>query len=426
MTSTPAVVLTLSSDPLMHGPLGVARSLGRLGVPVHVAHPGGRVPLDASRYVERRVWLADRDAAVEQLHRAAQAFDTRPVLVPVDDDATLLLDDHAEQLSGDYLFPRRPPGLSHRLASKRGLTEICQRLGIPAPSTSFPGSRQEAVTAASTAVYPVMVKAVDPLLLRRAAAGARSVTLARDQAELLAAYDLLASGGRDNVMVQEYIPGGPDAIWMFNGYFDAGSRCRFGATGVKLRQCPPDTGPTSLGVIRENAHVQRSAQRLLGELGYAGIVDMGFRYDGRDGRYKMLDVNPRIGGTFRLFTGDGGLDVARALYLDLTGQEVPHDSVVPGRVWHDEPRDLLAQAIYHRQGRSPWPQWAGSVRGADERAWYAADDLRPFVQMWRHVATRAARGVSLVTRSGGAGPESRELPEVSAGISTPARANALS
>ena len=34
-------------------------------------------------------------------------------------------------------------------------------------------------------------------------------------------------------------------------------------------------------------------------------------------------MNPRIGCTFRLFAATNGMDVARALYLDLTGQPVP-------------------------------------------------------------------------------------------------------
>ena len=55
-------------------------------------------------------------------------------------------------------------------------------------------------------------------------------------------------------------------------------------------------------------------------IGYQGILDIGYRYDRRDGQYKVLDVNPRIGCTFRLFAATNGMDVARALYLDMTGQ----------------------------------------------------------------------------------------------------------
>jgi D-aspartate ligase len=45
------------------------------------------------------------------------------------------------------------------------------------------------------------------------------------------------------------------------------------------------------------------------EIGYSGIVDIGYRYDRRDGEYKLLDVNPRVGATFRLFVDSNGMDV---------------------------------------------------------------------------------------------------------------------
>lgn len=404
--TTPVVVFTTSVDPLLHSPLGVARSLGRLGVPVHVAQPGRRSPTAASRYVTRTFTLVPRGkddgALVEQLVDVADAVGGRPVLVPVDDEAALLLDDFEDRLAEHYRFPRRPLGLAARLADKRALDQLCEQSGVPRPRSSFPADRDDLRASASR--FPVVVKAVDPLLLRRSP-GARSVTIADDEEQLLAAYELLAAAGTGNVMVQEYVPGGPQTIWMFNGYFDASSRCRFGATGVKLRQCLPGTGPTSLGETRASAQVRRDAERLLGALGYTGIVDLGFRYDARDGAYKLLDVNPRIGGTFRLFTARSGLDVVRALYLDLTGQPVPEgpDHAVPdGRRWQDEPHDLLAQGIYRARGEATWPQWLASMRGVDERAWCAADDLVPFALMCRHAAMRSRRGLTLIGAGAGA------------------------
>ena len=52
-------------------------------------------------------------------------------------------------------------------------------------------------------------------------------------------------------------------------------------------------------------------------LGYTGPLDIGYRYDARDGLYKVHDVNPRLGAMFRLFVGDNGMDVARAIYRDI-------------------------------------------------------------------------------------------------------------
>ena len=50
-------------------------------------------------------------------------------------------------------------------------------------------------------------------------------------------------------------------------------------------------------------------------IGYMGIMDFDYRLDLRDGRYKLLDFNPRIGAQFRLFESHDGMDVARAMSL---------------------------------------------------------------------------------------------------------------
>jgi predicted ATP-grasp superfamily ATP-dependent carboligase len=113
-------------------------------------------------------------------------------------------------------------------------------------------------------------------------------------------------------------------------------------------------------------------------LGYRGILDIGYRYDARDGQYKVLDINPRIGSTFRLFTAENGLDVARALYLDLTGQPVPESNVREGRKWLVEVEDFKSCVEYHRRRQLTLREWVRSFRGVEESAVFALDDMRPF------------------------------------------------
>ena len=59
---------------------------------------------------------------------------------------------------------------------------------------------------------------------------------------------------------------------------------------------------------------------MLTKLGYQGLLDLDLRLDRRDGRYKLLDFNPRLGAQFRLFATTGGLDLATAAYLDLASE----------------------------------------------------------------------------------------------------------
>ncbi len=224
--------------------------------------------------------------------------------------------------------------------------------------------------------------------------------IADGASELLDYWDDVDQEGDPNLMLQEYIPGGPETVWMFNGYFDDSSHCLVGFTGQKLRQHPPYTGMSTLAVVRDNPEVRSLAERLLSSIGYRGIVDMGYRFDARDGQYKVLDVNPRVGATFRLFVGTDGMDVVRAMYLNLTNQPVPASSATDGRKWLLETHDPVSCITYLRDGALSPSGWVRSLRGVREGALFALDDPRPFVTAFARLAPRGTvRALSVVGRT---------------------------
>lgn len=400
--STPVIVLKVVQGRLPHGGVGVVRTLGRLGVPVFLIYEDPRGPISVSRFVRRTfVWEAgggSQDGWLSYLGRVADEVGGRPILLPVDDVGTMFVSDNEDRLAERFLFARQPPGLVRELSSKRGLHELSLRVDLPTPGVFFPARREDVERFAATAAFPIVAKSMDPEVLVRRRRG-HSVYIADGPEELFAYYDLVEEEDEPNLMLQEYIPGGPETVWMFNGYFDGSSRCLTGFTGQKLRQYPPYTGMSTLAVLRENPEVLLLTERLMSAIGYRGIVDMGYRFDARDGRYKLLDVNPRVGATFRLFVGTNGMDVVRAMYLDLTQQPVPASSPRDGRKWIVETHDPISCLSYHRDGVLSGRGWLRSLRGVREGAMFAKDDPRPFVAavvwMFRRAAQKglqAARG----------------------------------
>jgi D-aspartate ligase len=297
-TTVPVVVLTASPAFLLHGVMGIVRTLGRLDLAVYVVHDDRWAPPDSSRYLAGKFTSNFDDAApdgfLEDLLDVGRKIGRHSVLIPVDDVTALFVDDHAEPLKAWFMFPDQPAGLARSPSSKQELGLLCQRLGIPTPEMAVPQSRGDAAAFAEQAQFPVVVKAIDPMLLRQRV-GARSVVIVDSPDALLEAYETMNVDGTPNSPLQEYIPGGPESIWMFNGYFDNRSECLFGFTGTKLRQYPPYTGPACLAVRRRNPPLEQATKAFLKTIGYRGIVDLGYRYDSREGDYKLLDVNPRIG-----------------------------------------------------------------------------------------------------------------------------------
>jgi len=378
-TSTPAVVLS----PHHHGALGIFRSLGVLGVPVYAVEDGRFSPPLRSRYCRGvfhwNVRTATPQASIASLLRISEKFSVRPILVPTDDATATLIQEAAEQLQWAYRFPILPRGLVYRLSNKRELFLLCREYDHPTPETLSPRSRREVLHFLEKAVFPLVLKGIDDRIILGQTKVAMHI--AQNADELLHRYDSLEGPQRQNVILQEYIPGNADSVWMFNGYFNEKSECLAGFTGRKLRQRPLATGITTLGICVQNAAAECPIRELLSTLGYRGIVDIGCRFDARDGEYKVLDVNPRIGCTFRLFVDPNGMDVVRACYLDLTGQAVQAEPASEERKWLVENLDLITLPDHLKQRKLTFRQWLRSLRGVRETAWFDWSDLSPFWAM---------------------------------------------
>lgn len=389
----PILVLGLAGLSMHHGALGAVRSAGRLGIPVFLAHASRRSPLDRSRYCRGSLLLAQDRVQSLQMLMAYGAANRGTVLLPVDDAGAMLVDDHSAALADVFLLPDQPNGLARALADKREMHRLCLQHDVPTPLAAFPESEADVLEHAASAAFPIVVKRIDASLAIGSATP--NVLVASDRAELLAAYRSMASALAPNVMLQEYIPEAPRGNWMFNGYFDAHSRCRVAFTGLKLRQAPPDAGATSLGVCRANPLLAQITERFLQAVGYRGIVDVDYRLDPRDGSYKLLDVNPRIGASFRLFVASDGMDVLRAMYLDLTGHRAPAGiRQQEGRRWVVEPQDLRSSIVCLRNEELTVPEWLRSLRHIDETAWWAADDPAPFVALSASLSARRLRALA--------------------------------
>lgn len=378
--STPVVVLA----PGFHGH-GIARSLGRLGVPVFAVHGSRHSPAALSRYSRENFELnlnaCRSEEGVRWLLELGQRIGDRPILIPTDDTSCLFVADHASALETAFSFPNPPLGLARKLSDKKGMYYLCREHSIPTPEALFPESRSEVEAFAESALFPVMLKGIHTMAFKERT-GVKMV-LTEDARALLDCYDKIETPGLRSVMVQEYIPGGSEAVWMFDGYFDEKSDCLFGLTGKKIRQYPAHMGVTSLGVCLSNSEVADQTRRFMKATGYRGILDIGYKYDARSSEYKLLDVNPRIGSTFRLFVDSSGMDVARALYLDLTGQPFEVGRPREGRKWMVENFDIISSIRHWREGDLRPGQWMRSYRGLEEASWFAHDDPRPFFGMWR-------------------------------------------
>ena len=375
-TSVPVLVIYRGG----YGAVAVARTLGRLGVPVYlVAQDGMPTPVWSSRYWVKKIrwdfsrpenesvtFLLDIGRKLQNEHGA------RPILLTLADWVAIFIERHGDVLQEQFIFPRAARPVIRGLANKWEMHLLASEHGVPTPNTIRPSSTIEVKEFLETRTFPIVLKPADPYL-----GHAPSKMIIRSRKELTQVVEHEATYGAFNFVLQEYIPGDARSVWMCNAYFgpDPGSAVVF--TGKKLRQVS-STGIASLAICLPNEIVERQTRSLMEGIGYRGCVGIGYRYDERDGLYKLLDVNARVSGVFRLFSGHNDMDVVRVCYLDLTDQDIPATALQPGRKWILED-DVLAALAAVRGGGLTLRQWLESIRGVQESHWFAADDPMPIL-----------------------------------------------
>ncbi|MEZ3178185.1 ATP-grasp domain-containing protein [Streptomyces pimonensis] len=382
-TRVPAVLLRTDRNPFHHGTLGAVRTLGRAGVEVHVVADATGSPVRCSRYVHSVHSPPPPGASAQQilavLLRVAGRVGRPAVLIPLDDATAIASGRLRGDLVPSYLLPEMPAALSERVADKAELAAVCAASDIPHPRTLLPDGPGRAAADAHRLGLPLVAKWSRPWLLP-AGGGLRSTQLVRSARQARELYARTAEAGSP-LLLQEYLPPGEDRDWFFHGYADRAGTVRAGGPGRKQLSWPRGAGLTAVGRWTPNPEVRALAERLTGELGYRGVFDLDFRRCGTTGRYHLLDFNPRPGAQFRLFADSAGVDVVRALHLDLTGRPLPDGDPVAGRSFVVENYAPFAALR--------------TASGGRELAWYARDDRAPGWAMWalwaRHVSGRLRR-----------------------------------
>lgn len=329
------------------------------------------------------------DVLIDGIRRIGERLDGPVVALATDDEAAVLLAARRTELSDVFLLPPVEPTLPVLLADKQGLHELCRTHAIPSPETVTVCSAQELRAAVDRLGLPVVVKNPAPWS-RLVAPVVGGTTTLRGPEDVSSAEQALRMTPQGRLLVQEYLPAsescragngtGAAADWIAHLYRPADDGPPLVFTGIKLRSWPAGGGVTTRGLAAPNPELAAMTAEFCQAIGFRGVADLDWRRDHRDGRLKLVDFNPRVGAQFQLFRTTTGVDVVRALYLDLTGHTVPEGSQIDGRELVVEHLDTLAAVsarLRHRTGTEalrasfPRPQ-------RRETAWLAWDDPLPF------------------------------------------------
>jgi predicted ATP-grasp superfamily ATP-dependent carboligase len=320
--------------------LAAIRSLGRAGIRVLAVDHRPSALGFRSRYGER--FLSPDPYEDENRFVAFIRALGEVAVFPTHDDSLNAVARHADDLP--VLTPFPAWDVLERVQSKRAQLEQAEAAAIDVP-------------AVNPSTFPVVVKPDRSVEFKRRFR--RQAFRCDTPAELENAYAKTEEFG---AIVQELVPGGDDALYTVGSYISADGRVLGVFSGRKLRQTPPGIGTCRVGEAVWNQEVVDAALRLLAAFGYHGISQVEFKRDARDGRFKLMEINPRLWQWHGLAAACG-VDLPRLAYADLVGESPPEASMNGhGKRW----------AITLLPGESPAPQRPPYVDAV-----FAPDDPKP-------------------------------------------------
>ena len=293
----------------------------------------------------------------------------RAVVLPTSDAFFLFLSRNRARLAGNFLLCLPPEDVAERVVNKRGLYELAAAHGTAFPDSRFPASEAEAVAVKDSLRYPAFIKPYWGHQWRAHFGGLHKGFKVHAPQEFLSRFrQVLASGHA--ALVQSYADSADDNLFSVSLYVSQGGEALGAFARRQVRQYPPNSGTVTLAIGEPNAALVADATRFCQSIGYRGIAGLEYKRDREDGRYKLLDFNPR------LMLSDGltaycGINLPLLQYLDLTGQRpAPCREALQGIKWLDTVADFrvhtqrltgLAEA-----GNRAEDAAASSVRIADE------------------------------------------------------------
>ena len=257
---------------------------------------------------------------------------------------------------------------------KRNTYRLASELGIPVPVTHYPENFDQLCELDSIAPPFAIKPAIKEHFVYATKAKAWRAKSHSELKELFKKASELVRPGE--IMVQELIPGGGTQQFSYCAFFRDGVAIGK-MTARRRRQHPLQFGRASTYVETVDIPIlEELSERFLRKIGYYGLVEVEYKLDPRDNRYKLLDVNARTWG-YHSLGASAGVDFSYLLYADQLEIPVVECRGKAGVGWIRTTTDVPAAVCAIAAGDTDVRGYLSSLKNCDADAVFSLEDPFP-------------------------------------------------
>ena len=226
------------------------------------------------------------------------------LLVGTNDNYVKLISQNRSLLEEYYVFNYPDINIVNNLLVKETFYSNYKNMGLDMPETLiYKCNQNDDINKIKNHFkeYPIIIKPSDGVVYHHLEETLDKVYKAKSEEELEKIIIKIEKAGyNNNLIIQEFIPGDDSAL--FDSIFYVGKNKKaqiatFAQIGLQ-EHTPTGIGNCTVLVNGYDEHGYKEEliyklKEFLEKIGYQGFAEFDMKYDSRDGKYKVLEINPR-------------------------------------------------------------------------------------------------------------------------------------
>ncbi|GEN84935.1 carboxylate--amine ligase [Sporosarcina luteola] len=261
--------------------------------------------------IELNSKLGEKEVFPVFLKQVADKYKTsgkKLLLVGTNDLYVRLIIENREALSKDFVFNYIDEPLMNNLLVKKNFYQLCNEHGIDTPATYFYSCEKDD-RFTEEVMFPVIIKPSNGVqYYKHPFAGMQKVYKVDSYEEIQQVINTIKqSGYKDDLIIQDFIPGDDTYMWDSVFYINSKGNTELITFGQVVLQEHTLTaiGNYTAVITRYNEEMMLKLKGFLEAVNYVGYANFDLKYDHRDGKFKVFEVNIRQGRSSYYITSCG-------------------------------------------------------------------------------------------------------------------------
>lgn len=281
--------------------------------------------------------LDSKDVFVETINALADKYRSKKIiLMGCGDNYVEAIIKNRSLLRDNIIAPYVDEELMDSLLTKLKFYQMCDRCGIDYPGT-FIYERSMTDSFELPFGFPVILKPSNGIKYWQHEFATQKKVYKIDNAEELKRVinEIYGAGYDDKLIIQDFIPGDDSQLRVMICYSGRDRKVKLMSLAHVMieEHTPHGLGNTAVLVNEYNPELSEMLKGFLESVGFTGYSTFDIKYDKRDGKYKILEINLRQGRSNYYVTA-GGNNLAKYVVEDyIYNRELPFEIANTKNLW---------------------------------------------------------------------------------------------